>query len=89
MHLGRNSFSLGKQTQRVQRNEKKLCKLPFPLLLINPGVLAHKIKRNKIKLELAPLGSREALGFLESACTVGKGLSTLLALCDFTSMAAI
>lgn len=89
MHLGRNSFSLGKQTQRVQRNEKKLCKLPFPLLLINPGVLAHKIKRNKIKLDLAPLGSREALGFPESACTVGKGLSTLLELCDFTSMAAI
>ena len=89
MHLGRNSFSLGKQTQRVQRKEKKLCKLPLPLMMINPGVLAHKIKRNKIKLELAPLGSREALGFLESACTVGKGLSTLLALCDFTSTAAI
>lgn len=73
MHLARSSFSLGKQTQRVQREEKKLCKLPFPLMLINPGVLAHKIKRNKIKLKLAPLGSWEALRLLEGACT-GRGL---------------
>lgn len=43
--------SVNKQTHRVQREEKKLCKLPFPLMLINPRVLAHKIKRNIIKLE--------------------------------------
>lgn len=44
------TFSSGKQSGRVGRKEKKLHKLPFPFMLINPGVLAHKIKRNKIKL---------------------------------------
>jgi hypothetical protein len=50
---------LGKQTLRVQREEKEHCKLPSPLMLINSGFLAHKIKR-----ELVPLGSWEAPGLL-------------------------
>jgi hypothetical protein len=48
------TFSCGKQPRRIHREEKKLCKLPFSFMLINPGVLAYKIKRKKIKPEPAP-----------------------------------
>lgn len=45
-----DAFSSGKQLGREHREEKKFFKLSFSLMLINPGVLAHKIKRNKIQL---------------------------------------
>ena len=45
-----DTVSSGKQLARKHREGKKLCKLSFSLMLINPGVLAHKIKRNKIQL---------------------------------------
>jgi hypothetical protein len=53
------TFSSNKQPGRVHKEEKKLCKLPFLFMLINPGVLAHNIKGNKIKPEPAPSISSE------------------------------
>lgn len=50
----KDASSSSKQPGRELREEKKLCKLSFSLMLINPGVLTHKIKRKKFNCNQLP-----------------------------------